>query len=82
MWFYLLDLVVFFHWAFMGKPPASRRRRVVLNAENVEDRCVPSATALVSAIPVEQCSQMRVMQDAVGIPVEQLNIQDGESSPR
>ena len=89
MWFYLLDLAVFFHWAFMGKSSERRPRRVVLNAENVEDRCVPSATSLgvepivVSAIPVDQFAQARVMQDAASsIPVEQIDIAEKvESTP-
>ena len=86
MWFYLIDLVLFLHWAFIGKSSERRSRRVALNAENLEDRRVPSATPLgaepirVSAVPTDQFAQVRVIRDAyASIPVEQVNIQNSDT---
>src|SRR5262245_57282434 len=83
MWFYVLDLVSCVHWAFWGKSSERRSRGVVPTAERCEDRCVPCATGLgadpilMSAIPVEQVSQARIMGDgATYKPTESLSIQE------
>jgi len=85
MWFYVLDLASFLHWALMGKSSARRSRGFVPSAECFEDRCVPCATGLgvdpilVSAIPVEQMAQASLMGDgATYKPTESLSIQDSE----